>query len=188
MTGVLAAAIVYAVRERDTWFPKTAELGQTVFTQIDQQVLSRERRQQQQRALAEAALRLPELSPETIKLIYSRSPTGVVEAGEVFQTAREAVDRGMGALTAQEAEELRTLAGELLANLSRTEAERVREYDRTRGRRVIFPFENPHVMDLVARGTLALPAERRERLQALSHKAVAAGLEPPATEAPSAAR
>ncbi|HEX9185737.1 MAG TPA: hypothetical protein VGB87_01610, partial [Vicinamibacteria bacterium] len=186
-TGALVAALVYAFLEREVWFPKTAELGQTVFTQIDRQVLSRERSQQQQQALAEAAARLPELAPETILLVFARSPTGVVEAGEVFQIAREAADRGQGALTPEEAEELKELARELLATLSRTEAERVREYDRTRARRVIFPFENPHVMDLVARGARSLPPERLERLKALSHKAVAAGLDlPEATLAPSA--
>ena len=178
-TGALVAALVYAVLERDVWFPRTAELGQTVFTQIDRQVLSRERGEEQRQALADAAARLPELAPETIQLVFSRSPTGVVDAGEVFQIAREAADRGMGALTPAEAEELRALERELLATLSRTEAERVREYDRTRSRRVIFPFENPHVMELVARGARALPPERLERLQALSHKAVAAGLDLP---------
>jgi len=187
--GALVAALVYAFLERDSWLPRTAELGQTVFTQIDRQVLSRERSQQQQRALADAASRLPELAPETISLVFARSPTGTVEAGEVFQVAREAADRGLGALTKAEAQELRALARELLATLSRTEAERVREYDRTRTRRVIFPFENPHVMELVGRGARALPAERLERLQALSHKAVAAGLDlPEATGAPSVTR
>ena len=188
-TGALVAVLVYAVLERDTWLPRTAELGQTVFTQIDRQVLSRERRQQQERALADAAARLPELAPETISLVFSRSPTGIVEAGEAFQIAREALDRGLGTLMQAEAEELRALARELLTMLSRTEAERVREYDRTRARRVIFPFENPHIMELVARGARALPPERLERLQALSHKAVAAGLDlPEATAAPSAVR
>ena len=44
---------------------------------------------------------------------------------------------------------------------------------------MIFPFENPHVMELVARGARALPPERLERLQALTHKAVSAGIESP---------
>ena len=177
--GVLVAALAYAVLERDVWFPKTAKLGQTVFTQIDRQVLSRERQEQQQRALADAAIRLPELAPETIELIFSRSPTGVAEAGDVFQLAREAADRGRATLAPPQAEELGALEREILGALSRTEAERVREYDRTRARRLIFPFENPHVMELVARGARALPPERLERLQALSHRAVAAGIESP---------
>jgi hypothetical protein len=86
-------------------------------------------------------------------------------------------------------EELRALGRELLAKLSRTEAQAVREYDRTRARRVIFPFENPPVMDLVAVGVRGLPAQRRERLQALTKKAVAAGIDrPEASRAPRAAR
>ena len=175
--GALAAALAYAVLERDTWIPRTAELGQTVFTQIDRQVLSRERRQQHERALADATSRLPELAPETIELVFALSPTGVAEPGDVFLIAREAADRGQAALTPEEAEELRALQRQLLDRLSRTEAERVREYDRTRARRPIFPFENPHVMELVARGARLLPPERLARLQALSHKAVAAGLD-----------
>ena len=187
--GVLAAALAYAVLERDTWLPRTAELGQTVFTQIDRQVLSRERRQQHERALADATSRLPELAPATIELVFALSPTGVAEPGDVFLIARESADRGLAALTPAEAEELRALQRQLLDKLSRTEAERVREYDRTRARRPIFPFENPHVMDLVARGARLLPPERLERLQALSHKAVAAGLDLTGTAAaPSTAR
>ncbi len=188
-TGALVAALAYAVLERDVWLPRTAELGQTVFTQIDRQVLSRKRSEEQRLALAAASQKLPELAPETITLVFSRSPTGTADAGEVFQVAREAADRGMGALPEPEAQELRELARELLATLSRTEAERVREYDRTRTRRVIFPFENPHVMDRVARGARALPAERLARLRELSHKAVAAGLAlPEVTPAPGALR
>jgi hypothetical protein len=186
-TGALIAALGYAALERDTWFPRAAELGQAIFTQIDQ-VLSG-RNEQQRRALADAAERLPGLAPETITLIFSRSPTGVADAGDVFQLAREAADRGLVALTPAESEELRALGRELLAKLSRTEAQAVREYDRTRARRVIFPFENPPVMDLVAVGVRGLPAQRRERLQALTKKAVAAGIDrPEASRAPRAAR
>lgn len=179
IVGVPVAALAYAVRERDVWFPRTAELGQTVFTEIDRQVLSRERQEERQRALADAGGRLPGLAPQTIELLFSRSPTGLAEAGEVFQLAREAADRGLATLAPAEAEELRALERELLSTLSRTEAERVREYDRTRARRAIFPFENPHVMDLVARGARALPPESLERLQALTHKAVVTGLDRP---------
>jgi hypothetical protein len=174
--GGLAAAGVYAFLERDTWLPRAAGLGQTVITEIDRQVVARERAELQRRALAAAAERLPTLAPETIQLIYSRSPAGVAEPPEVFQLAREAADRGQASLTPAEAEELRALERELLDGLRPTERERVREYDRTRARRVVFPFENPHPMELVARGARALPSERLERLRTLSHKAVAAGL------------
>jgi hypothetical protein len=56
----------------------------------------------------------------------------------------------------------------------------VAEYDRARSQRVVFPFENPHALELVARGARAMPSASRERLQALLGKAVAAGLGAPA--------
>lgn len=179
--GVLVFAVVYAVREREVWFPKAADVGQEVFREVDRQVLSHEREEKRRQALAAATARLPGLAPETILLVFDRNPQGVEEAPEVFQVAREAADRGRDALDAQEAAELRELERQVTAALSTTERNRVAEYDRTRARRVIFPFENPHVMELVARGTLALPEDRRERLQALTHKAVVAGIDRPST-------
>ena len=186
-TGVLVAAVAYAWIERSKWLPRAADLGQSMFSEIDRQVLSRTRREERQKALGTAGEKLPQLAPATIALVFSRNPMGVEEASEVFQIAREAAERGAPTLPPAEAEELKALESELMAGLSRMEQERVREYDRTRARRVIFPFENPHVMDLVARGARSLPAERRARLQALLEKAVAAGLAlPPAapTDAP----
>ncbi len=176
LTSAFVAGLYFAVLERKTWLPKAADLGQTVFTAIDRQVLSRRRAEERQRALADATARLPQLSPETIELIYSRSPTGLVEPPDVFEVAREAADHGLAALTKAEADELAALQRELLARLRPTERARVDEYDRTRARRLIFPFENPHVMELVARGARALPATSLERLQMLYGKAVAAGL------------
>ncbi len=176
LTSALVAVLYFAVLERETWLPKTADLGQAVFTAIDRQVLSRRRTEERQRALADATARLPQLSPETIELIYSRSPSGLVEPPDVFEVAREAADRGLAALTKAEADELAALQGQLLAKLRSTERARVDEYDRTRARRLIFPFENPHVMELLARGARALPPSSRERLQTLHAKAVAAGL------------
>jgi hypothetical protein len=178
--GALAAAVGYAVLERDAWFPRAATLGQTMFTEIDRQVLSRERVEQQRRALADASERLPQLAPETIQLVFSRSPSGIVDPPEVFQITREAAERGLPALAPAEAAELRALQGELVGTLRSTERARIREYDETRARRMIFPFENPHVMDLVALGARSLPPERRARLQALTQQAVVAGLDLPA--------
>jgi hypothetical protein len=191
--GALAAGVAYAVLEWDTWFPKAADLGQTVFTEIDRQARSGERTEQQQQALAAATARLPHLAPETIQLIFDRSPAGIPEPGDIFQVAREAADRGQAALSPAEAEELAALQAELLATLRPTERARIREYDQARSRRVIFSFENAPVMDVVAQGTRALPAPRRERLRALSHRAIAAGLDaalgpPAASPAAAAAR
>jgi len=61
-----------------------------------------------------------------------------------------------------------------------TERERLREYDRVRGRRPPFAFESRGALEIVARGARALSEADRERLQALTGKAVAAGLGAPA--------
>jgi hypothetical protein len=183
-TGALVAALWYAWVERAKWLPRAADLGQSMFSELDRQVLSRTRHQERQKALGDASQKLPHLSPETIQLVFARNPMGVEEPAEVFQIAREAAERGAKALPAAEAEELKTLEGELLNGLSRIERERVREYDETRTRREVFSFENPRVMELVAQGARLLPADRRARLQALLHKAVSAGLEPPPAGTP----
>jgi hypothetical protein len=113
----------------------------------------------------------------TIRLVLARDSTGSVEAAEVFRRARDAADRGRSALTPEEARDLATLERELLGALGPGERELVREYDRARARRVVFPFESPRVMEIVARGARALPPERLERLRELLHEAVAAGLD-----------
>lgn len=178
-TGALVAAVAYAWVERSQWLPRAADLGQSMFSELDRQVLSRTRHEERQKALSAAGEKLPQLAPQTIELVFARNPMGVEAASEVFQITREAAERGAPSLPPAELEELRVLESELMGGLSRMEQERIREYDLTRARRPIFPFENPHVMDLVARGVRSLPAERRARLQALLHKAVVAGLELP---------
>ena len=183
-TGALVAAVWYAWVERARWLPRAADLGQSMFSELDRQVLSRTRHQERQKALTDAAQKLPHLSPETIQLVFARNPMGVEEPAEVFQIAREAAERGAATLPPAEAEELHALDNELLNGLSRIERERVREYDQTRARREVFSFENPRVMEIVAQGARLLPADRRARLQALLHKAVSSGLELPPAGAP----
>ena len=151
-------------------------MGQTVFTEIDRQAHSGQRAREQEQALSDATERLPHLAPETIRLVLSTSSSGVLDPPEVFQLASEAADRGRSALTPAEAAELQALQRELLAHLRPPERARVAEYDRARSQRVVFPFENPHALELVARGARAMPSASRERLQALLGKAVAAGL------------
>jgi hypothetical protein len=174
--GGLAALVLVAASTWESWFPKAADLGQTVFTAIDRQARSRERADEQQRALADAAARLPYLAPETVRLLFAASPAGVLDAPDVFELAGEAAERGRVALTPPEAEELAALRRELVEALRPAERQLVREYERARSRRAIFPFENQHVLDLVARGARALPPPSLERLQTLYGKAVAAGL------------
>jgi hypothetical protein len=186
LVGGLGTAGVLAALYWQTWFPRAAELGQRVFTEIDRQARSSQRTEEQQRALREATERLPQLAPGTIRLVLSASDRGVPDPPEVFQLASEAADRGLSALTPPEADELRALQRELLGHLRPPERARVAEYDRARSRRVVFPFENPHALELVARGARAMPSQSRERLQTLLGKAVAAGLRLPATSPASA--
>jgi hypothetical protein len=180
VVGLLAAVVAYAVLEWDSWLPRAAEVGQETFTGIDRLVGARQRAEEQREALAAAGEQLPQLAPETILLVFGRSPTGVVEPAEVFQATREAADRGRSALAPAEREQLRDIERELAGALRPTERSRLREYDEARARRVVFSFENPPAMALVARGARALPPERLERLRALLHAAVVAGLDAPA--------
>ena len=158
-----------------------------MFPQIDRQVLARKRTEEQRLALAAASEKLPELAPETIALVFSRSPTGIGRRARPFQIAREAADRGMGALTPAEADELRALERELLGDAEphrggarpgvRQDARAPRD----------LPVREPARDGARGARRARAAAERRERLQALSHKAVAAGLELPEAT-PGAAR
>jgi len=184
LMGVLVTGGALVALNWERWFPRAAELGQTVFTEIDRQARSSQRAEEQQQALREATERLPHLAPETIRLVLSAGDGGVLDPPEVFLLASEAADRGLHALPPAEAAELRALQRELLDNLRPPERARVADYDRARSRRVVFPFENHHALELVARGARAMPSRSRERLQTLLGQAVAAGLDVPAGVAP----
>jgi len=177
LVGGLVAGGVLAVLRWETWFPRAAEVGQTVFNEIDRRARSRERSEEFQQALGEAAGRLPHLAPETIGLVLSSSEGPLPDPPTVFQLANEAADRGLPALTPEEAAELEALRGELLGHLRPPERARLQDYERARATRAVFPFENPPALELVARGARAMPPPRLERLQAIYGKAVAAGLQ-----------
>jgi hypothetical protein len=176
IVGGVVTLGVFAALNWETWFPRAAELGQNLFTEIDRQAHSGERARERAQAFRNATEQLPHLAPATIQRLLSTSASGVLEPPEVFQLASEAADRGLPALAPAEAAEFRALQGELLAKLRPPQRARLAEYDRARANRVVFPFENPHALDLVARGARAMPEARRARLQVLLGKAVAAGL------------
>jgi hypothetical protein len=184
--GLVAGGALAALNWR-SWFPRAAEVGQSMFAEVDRQAHARQAARDRERALSEAAERLPHLAPATIQLVLSTNDNRVLEPPEVFQLAEEAADRGQGALAPPEAAELRTLQQQLLAQLRPPERARVADYDRARANRVVFPFENPYALELLAKGARALPARSRERLQQLLGKAVAAGLGAPAALASPAA-
>ena len=62
-------------------------------------------------------------------------------------------------------------------SMSDAQREQLEAYARTRARRIVFAEEHVHALALVARGARTLPPERRERLQVLLAKAIAAGAE-----------
>jgi len=186
LSAGLVAGVILAARTWETWFPKATHLVRLGFTEMNTYVQSREQKERERQALQEATEQLPHLAPDTIRLVLSRSPTGVLDPPEVFQAACDAADRGLSALRPEEAEELKALRSTLLDTLSPAEGERVREYDRVRARRTPFAFEDQSALELFARGARALPSESRERLQALVGKAIAAGLARPVKVAPGA--
>jgi len=172
----LVAGGIFGVLTWKTWLPKLARLGQVMFTETDRPVPSQHETEEQQRALLAATQQLPQLAPETIHLLMSSGPGGVLDPARVFQLAGDAADRGRSALTTGEAKELKTLQRELVRSLRPRERQRVREYDRARSRGVVFASENRRVLELSARGARALPPRTRERLQVLLGKAISAGL------------
>jgi hypothetical protein len=184
LAAAVATACVLAALRWDTWFPRAAEFGQTVFTEIDRQARSAESTREHEQAMDDATRMCPHLAPETIRLVLTAGGDGVLEPPDVFQLATEAADRGMGALPDAEAAELRQLQRDLVARLRPPQRARLAEYDRARATRVVFPFENPHALDLVARGAREMAPESRARLQHLLGKAVAAGLGLPASPPP----
>lgn len=183
--GLVAGGFL-AATTWETWLPKAIRLGPMIFSEIDKYKGSRDTVEQQGKALQEATERLPHLAPETIELVLSSSPTGVLDPAEVFRLASDAAARGVSALTPSEAQELKALWRKLLDAIAPAERERVREYERARTRRGTYPSEDRAVFELFARGARALPSWSLERLQALSGKAVAAGLALPAESGPRA--
>jgi hypothetical protein len=182
-TTALSASVAIAALTWDHWSPKAVQLGWLLFMEID----TRERSDRQRRALAEATERLPHLAPETIRLILSQSPDGVLEPSQVFRLGYAAAERGRRTLAPEEAQELEALRETLVQALRPVERERVSEYHSASVHRATLPFEDRDMLELFARGSARLESQARERLQALTGKAVAAGLALPAEEPPSSA-
>ena len=63
--GLVAGGALAALNWR-TWFPRAAELGQTVFTETDRQARSGQRTEEQQRALREAAEAVASLRADVV--------------------------------------------------------------------------------------------------------------------------
>ena len=124
-----------------------------------------------------AAEQLPHLAPETIRLVASTIDLGrPPDPPEVFRRADVAANRGASTLTEDETRELRTLKSAVVGALRPMDRERVLAYDRVTVGRDLMQGEDARVLRLYARGVRALPPPRRERLQTLLGKAIAAAL------------
>lgn len=124
-----------------------------------------------------AAEQLPHLAPATIQLVASTIDLGrPPDPPEVFRRADVAASRGASALTEDEARELRSLKSAVVGALRPVDRERVLAYERVTVGRDLMQGEDARVLRLYARGVRALPTPRRERLQALLGKTIAAAL------------
>jgi hypothetical protein len=119
---------------------------------------------------------LPHLSPETIRLVSSSIDLATPTPPEIFRRAHTAANRGASALTEGETRELRSLRNAVVGALQPIDRERVRAYDRLTVGQGLLVAEDARVLRLYARGVRSLGSERRERLQALLGKAIAAAL------------
>ena len=179
LAAVALAGATLVALTFETWSPKALELGETTLSEIDGRVRSHHLARQRQKAVDEVAGELPHLGPETIRLVMASSPIGVLDAKGVFELASDAADRGVSALTASDARELKALRQRLLDGLLPAGRERLREYDRARARDAVFPLDNRQALLVYARGARRLPSESRERLQELLGRVVAAALAVP---------
>jgi len=123
-----------------------------------------------------AADQLPHLAPETIRLVSSVIEPGPPEPPEVFRRAQLAAKQGVAALVPEEAQELRSLRSAVVGSLRSVDRERVLAYERVTAGRDLMVGEDARVARLYARGVRALSPPRRERLQVLLGKAIAASL------------
>jgi len=126
--------------------------------------------------LQAAADQLPHLAPQTIKLVSSVIEPGPPEPPEVFRRAQLAAKQGAAALPPEEAQELRSLRNAVVGSLRSVDRERVLAYDRVTAGRDLMVGEDARVLRLYARGVRSLSPPRRERLQVLLGKAIAASL------------
>lgn len=174
--AALLAGAAFAALTFDGWSPRAAEIGETTLSEIDGRVRSHHLAGQRREAVAEVANGLPQLDPETIDLVMTASPIGLLDAAGVFELACDAADRGVSALTASDATELAGLQQGLLDSLLPAERERLREFHLARERRAVFPVDGQQALRAYARGARQLPPPSQERLRLLLGRAINAGL------------
>ncbi len=176
LAGVLVVGAIYAASTWESWSPKAGELGQQAVTEVDRRARALASAREQERLAEEASGQLPQLAPETVRLLLTQSRGEARNPAALHRSACDASDRGLRALNASEAEELAALRGELLSLVRAEERERLREYDRMRAFGVAFPSDDRAALELVAGAARRLAPERLECLRVLLGKTIAAGL------------
>jgi len=177
-TGVVAVLVVM-VATRSTWMrvlfaPRAAETAKRTAPPAPATPEPSPLPREVQAAIAQ----LPHLSVEAIRLVMAHGQPALPDPPEAFRRAWVAANRGASALSEPEGEELRSIKKAVLFSLRPGERDRVRAYDRVSVSVDLLVLEDGKVMALFTRGVRALPAPRRERLQALLSKAIAAALAP----------
>lgn len=177
LVALLVGGGTWAALNWRHWFPRAGEVGQKALATIDEQVRSVETQKQQAQALQAGVEQMPQLAPETIQLVLSRSSS--LEVTDLFEAASEAADRGGASLSRDEGLELAALRDEMLSGLGVPERELIRDYERARSFGIVSASEERTALTLFARSARSLPPERLARLQTLLGKAIAAGLPQP---------
>ncbi|PYQ12589.1 MAG: hypothetical protein DMF80_16610 [Acidobacteria bacterium] len=131
----------------------------------------------QAQAVRAAAEEVPLLSAHAVELLMSRSAAQVLDPPEVFRRSYGLVGRGLWALDRGESKEIGDLHSLIYASLPPPERARLGDYiDRARSRYATTPDEDRQMSQVMKSAVLALPADKRARLQVLFEKAMTAGL------------
>ena len=132
-------------------------------------------------AIEAASREIPHMSPETLRLVMTRSGRGPLAPVDVFRRAYDAAEAGRGSLDQAASAELDALHGLLAAELPEGERERAAAYlAGVRARTVTATYEDQEAMWLLARAARRFPSDRLARLQGLIARAVAGGFPPEA--------
>ncbi len=201
LSGALVAGGYAIAVNWDTLLPKAELLSRVLFEEIDRHarkprpavaasLQENEAREQQEvlAALQAAVDQLPHLLPGTVQLVMGSTVLDVLEPPEVFRRAYDAAERGTGSLPRDEVQELRALRRALVGALRPAEREKLRDWDHARVTLATLPFEDRAVLEFYVRAFHALPPASRDRLRALTEKAIAATLTTTSASAESALR
>jgi hypothetical protein len=129
-----------------------------------------------QQAVQKVTLEVPYLSTPAAELLMAQSEAQVLEPEEAFRRGFAATSRGLPALSPAEMREVGALTTATYAALPKRERARLASYlDRVRSLQLTNPTEDREMCNLMKQALMRLPADRRQRMQALYEKAIRAG-------------